>query len=164
MLRHAALIVVLGLLVATATATDQPTKASPPNLSDDAKKFIAYCNQQMEKDYRGEVLQRGHAMRGLPTRIDPFDQKAVKRLLDEQWRATNKFVRGYLVPRSRKRLIAYIDKHSPSELRKLNELTTLDRRLTKAEDARILEIQDSLIKIEDAVLKEIPEKRFPKFD
>ncbi len=80
------------------------------------------------------------------------------------WQPLRKFARGYLIPRSRSRLIVYVGKYSPSELRELNELTTVDRRLTEAEGKRFSRVTNDLIKIEDAVLGEIPKSKFPNFD
>lgn len=160
MLQYGVLATAFGLLVTTASAADPPS-ASQPKLSDDARKFMSYCNEQMEKDYQNEVLIiRGHAQQ-VPDEI-ASDQEATKRILHERWLTAKKFVRGILIPRSRKRLIAYISKYSPAEIQKLNELTQIRRR-SEAESKRVLEIQDDLGKIEDEVLKEVPESRFPKF-
>jgi hypothetical protein len=115
----------------------------------------------MEKDYQNEVLIRGHATR-VPDEI-ASDQEATKRILHERWLTAKKFVRGVLIPRSRKRLIAYVGKYSPGEIREINDLHAKHPH-SDAESKRLVAIQDDLEKIEDGVLREIPESKLPKFN
>jgi hypothetical protein len=160
-LRSSVLVAAFSLFVAADSMADPPSPP-PPRLSDDARKFMSYCNKQMERDYEGEVLIRGHAQ-SFPDGTDLSDQQAVKHIISKRGLVAKKFFRDILVPHSRKRLIAYVGKYSPDEIRKLNELMPLRRR-SEGEGKRVLAIQEDLEKIEDEVLKEVPDSRFPKFN
>lgn len=153
MVRYGVLAAAFCLLVTTVSMAD------PPKLSNDHRKLIAKYTEIMEKDYQLLVAMRG----GNPPL--GLEGPAFKAWIKKRGDLALKFSKKEAMPRSRKRLVAFIGGMSTADLRRRNEV--MNKPLTDLSDQERKEVDawlDRIEKIEDAVLQEIPESKFPKFD
>jgi hypothetical protein len=149
----------LAAIVSVAVASEQRDR----KLSADAKKAIARFTKIMEIDYENEAVHRGG-----PPPIG-IGHQALVTWPKRRSEIALRFARKVALPRSKDRLVDYVEHYPPADLARFVALH--DKKLVdqspeeKAELDKLFSMfMDGVEKIEDAVLREIPASKFPTFD